>query len=122
MIWIGVIIAVTLYVLYFIFRFAAVIQGIILKTETKSAFGFISDYPKSCIAAIIIVIGLSLSQYYNHIYQMYDCSVQKTIHKAANSEYSWYNGECNFQDKNGVFINMKRVRGLPEGVEEHTGE
>lgn len=122
MIWIALITVVTLYVLYFMFRFAAVVQGVILKTNTKSAFGFISDYPKSCIIAALVVIGLSLSQYYNHIYAMYDCSVQQKIHKAANSEYSWYNGECNFQDKNGVFINMKRVRGLPEGAEEHTGE
>lgn len=53
---------------------------------------------------------------------MYDCTVQQKIHKAANSEYSWYNAECNFQDKNGVFINMKRVRGLPEGTQEHTEE
>lgn len=122
MIWIALIIVVTLYVLYFMFRFSAVVQGVIVKTNTTSAFGFISDYPKSCILAALVVIGLSLSQYYNHIYAMYDCTVQQKIHKAANSEYSWYNAECNFQDKNGVFINMKRVRGLPEGAEEHTGE
>ena len=122
MIWIALITVVTLYVLFFIFRDAAMIQGIIQKTNTKSAFGFISDYPKTCIAVIIVVLLSSLGAYYNHIYAMYDCTVQRKIHKAANSEYSWYNGECNFQDKNGVFINMKRVRGLPEGAEEHTGE
>lgn len=116
MIWIAVITLVTLYVLFMAFRYAALIQGFIVKTNTTSAFGFISDYPKSSIAVILVVLGLSLYQYKSHIYQMYDCSVQKTIHKAANSEYSWYNGECNFQDKNGVFINMKRVRGLPEGT------
>lgn len=122
MIWITLIIVVTLLILYMTFRNAAIVQGFILKTNTKSAFGFIGDYPKTCIIASIVVIGLSLSQYSNHIYAMYDCSVQQKIHKAANSEYSWYNGECNFQDKNGVFINMKRVRGLPEGAEEHIGE
>lgn len=122
MIWIALITVVTLYVLYFMFRFAATIQGVILKTDTKSAFGFISDYPKSCIIAALMVMGLSLSQYYNHIYAMYDCTVQQKIHKAANSEYSWYNAECNFQDKNGVFINMKRVRGLPEGTNEQVEE
>lgn len=118
MIWIALIIIVTLYVLFSLLRNVAAIQGLVLKTNTTSVFGFIGDYPKSCICGIIVVLLLSLGVYYNHIYSMYDCTVQAKIHKAANSEYSWYNGECNFQDKNGVFINMKRVRGLPEGVNE----
>lgn len=116
MIWITLITIVTLYVLYFTFRLLSGIQGVVHKTETNSSFGFIFDYPKSSSVLILVILALSLFQYKNHIYNMYDCSVQKTIHKAANSEYSWYNGECNFQDKNGVFINMKRVRGLPEGT------
>lgn len=122
MLWITLIVLVSLYVLYFIFRTSAGIQSIIQKTDSTSAFGFIFDYPKSSTVVILVVIGLSLFQYKKHIYNMYDCSVQKTIHKAANSEYSWYNGECNFQDKNGVFINMQRVRGLPEGSTDHDAD
>lgn len=116
MIWITLIVLVTLFVLYFAFKLLAGITGIIQKTGNKSAFAFIFDYPKSSAIIICTVMTLSLFQFKGHIYKMYDCSVQKTIHKAANSEYSWYNGECNFQDKNGVFINMQRVRGLPEGT------
>lgn len=118
MIWIALIVLVTLYVLYFIFRGCALLQGLYYKTNTTSAFGFIADYWKTSLVFIIVSLCLTLNDYRGHIVNMYDCSVQKTIHKAANSEYSWYNGECNFQDKNGVFINMKRVRGLPEGTNE----
>lgn len=120
MIWITLIAVVTFIVLYFVFRKIAGITGIVQKTKNTSAFGFIFDYPKTSILIMLGVFALSFYQYKNHIYNMYDCSVQKTIHKAANSEYSWYNGECNFQDKNGVFINMQRVRGLPEGTTDHT--
>jgi|AGFS01.1.fsa_nt_gi hypothetical protein len=122
MIWIALIVLVTLYVLYFIFRGCALLQGLYYKTNTTSAFGFFADYWKTCLVFSIVMLCLTLNDHRGHIVNMYDCTVQKTIHKAANSEYSWYNGECNFQDKNGVFINMKRVRGLPEGTEEHTEE
>ncbi|AZU98314.1 hypothetical protein SEPL_057 [Salmonella phage SE_PL] len=122
MIWIALIVVVSLYFLYFVLRSCAVLQGLYFKTGTKSVVGLIGDYPKTCIGVVIFFVLINIYDYKKHVVSMYDCSVQKTIHKAANSEYSWYNGECNFQDKNGVFINMKRVRGLPEGTADHADD
>ncbi len=119
MIWYFLVLIVSL-VLAFAFLFGvAYVRSKFDKYQENSIIELFMDFPKTCISIIFIFLFIGTYNVKYQLHEMWTCSIRSASQNVS-TKYSWYFDSCRFQNKDGVWIDIDKVRGTPGSEDDHT--
>ncbi len=86
------------------------------KYQENSVIDLFIDYPKSIIAFLFVMVLIGFYMVSHQIGEMYTCAIRSSSQNVE-TEYSWYFDKCRFKNKDGAWVDIDRLLGMPDGKE-----
>lgn len=97
----------------------AFVRSKIDRYQENSVIDLFMDFPKTCICVVLAFVLFGTYEVKHQLHEMWTCGVRSTSQN-VNTQYSWYFDKCRFQNKDGVWVDMDKVRSTPEGSDAET--
>lgn len=97
-------------------KVVSLVRSKIDQYQENSVIDLFMDFPKITSAFMIIIVLFGFYTVSYQIHKMYTCAIRSSSQNVK-TDYSWYFDKCRFQNKDGAWVDIERLLGMPDGKE-----